>query len=361
MHRSAPLFLNSIALLGMAALAGCESTGTAQTAPTPAAARSVTAAKLERKRFELTTVQPAVIQAFEETPLYAKIAGYVEEVAVDIGDRVQKGQVLVRLSVPELRETLGQKSALVAQAEAEIAQAAAAIRAAEASRASAQASVHHADAGVVRARADYDRWHSEFTRLEQLAANGSVTSKLVDEARHQFQSAEAAQAEAAAALEAAKAGGLEKEANIAQARADADTAQAKLRVAEAERDQARTMLAYTELRAPFDGIITRREIDPGHYVQPTVSTPLLVVTHADVVRSLRRRPRDGGSARRSGRRSKRRHRGAWGQPDPRKGHAHELEPGRGESLAADRSRFAQHRRPFAARYVRGCLPSPQRA
>ena len=51
------------------------------------------------------------------------MSGYVGEVAVDIGDRVEKEQVLVRIAVPELEDDLRQKEALVAQAKAEVGQA----------------------------------------------------------------------------------------------------------------------------------------------------------------------------------------------------------------------------------------------
>jgi membrane fusion protein, multidrug efflux system len=47
---------------------------------------------------------PATIQGYEETPVYAKIAGYLKEIRVDKGDRVKKGQVLAILESPELDE-----------------------------------------------------------------------------------------------------------------------------------------------------------------------------------------------------------------------------------------------------------------
>ena len=47
---------------------------------------------------------PATIQGYEETPIYAKIAGYLKEIRVDKGDRVKRGQVLAILEYPELDE-----------------------------------------------------------------------------------------------------------------------------------------------------------------------------------------------------------------------------------------------------------------
>jgi RND family efflux transporter MFP subunit len=45
---------------------------------------------------------PATIQGYEETPVFAKIAGYLKEIRVDKGDRVKKGQVIAILESPEL-------------------------------------------------------------------------------------------------------------------------------------------------------------------------------------------------------------------------------------------------------------------
>jgi membrane fusion protein, multidrug efflux system len=47
---------------------------------------------------------PATIQGYQETPVFAKIAGYLKEIRVDKGDRVRKGQVLAILESPELDE-----------------------------------------------------------------------------------------------------------------------------------------------------------------------------------------------------------------------------------------------------------------
>ena len=58
-----------------------------------------TAASAERR---LTL--PATIQGYVETPVFAKIAGYLKEIRVDKGDRVRKGQVLAILESPELDE-----------------------------------------------------------------------------------------------------------------------------------------------------------------------------------------------------------------------------------------------------------------
>ncbi len=62
--------------------------------------------------------QPGQIEAYEQTPIYARISGFVRSVYVDIGARVAKGQVLAELDVPERVEEHHRKEALVEQARA---------------------------------------------------------------------------------------------------------------------------------------------------------------------------------------------------------------------------------------------------
>lgn len=60
----------------------------------------VTRPKAESAERQLTL--PATIQGYVETPVFAKIAGYLKEIRVDKGDRVKRGQVLAILESPEL-------------------------------------------------------------------------------------------------------------------------------------------------------------------------------------------------------------------------------------------------------------------
>lgn len=246
----------------------------------------VVAGPPQRKTLTLNTTQPARIEAYEETPLYAKLAGYVGEVHVDIGDPVKKGQPLVTLQIPELGNEVAQKEALLAQAEAEVELAAANVDAVKAAAETAEAQVVEAQAGVGRTKAEFDRWTAEFSRIEQLAASGSVTQKLVDETRNQRSAADASRAESAAAVQSAEASAREAKAMIAQAEADTAAAAARLGVAKADLARAKTMLGYAEISAPFDGVITSRSIDTGHFVQPAGggAKPLLVVARTDKVR-----------------------------------------------------------------------------
>ena len=252
-----------------------------------ASSPEVTVAKPERRVLTLSTTQPGRIEAFEQTPLFAKVAGYVEEVRIDIGDVVKKNEVLVRLAVPELLDELHEKEALVAQAEAEVRQAESQITASHAAAETAQARIAEIDAGLIRANADVERWKSEHDRIEELATKGAITRKLEEETLNTLRSAEAAVEETIARGRSARTSFQESQAKIGTAEADKVAAEARHKVAIAVVDRVKTMLGYTEIRAPYTGMITRRTVDTGHFVQPVSgpqSTPLVELARTDTVR-----------------------------------------------------------------------------
>src|SRR5262245_13903464 len=175
---------------------------------------------------------PGVIEASEETSVYARVIGYVQRVNVDIGDRVKKDQILAELSTPELEAELRQKMALVAQAEAETELARGRLKATEAEAAVATAHVDEAEAGVRRAQANHDRWKTEYKRIEKLWDSKVIEKQVRDEALHRFEEAKAALIEAQAKIKAAKAG---RDANLVKR----DLSQAEIKVAQARQDLAK--------------------------------------------------------------------------------------------------------------------------
>jgi RND family efflux transporter MFP subunit len=286
-----------LSLIGVACIAswlvtqnGCSRPATGQTSSAgqaSAAVDRVTAGKPMRKSLQLLTTQPGRIEAFEEAPLYPKLAGYVQEMLVDIGDSVQKDQLLIKLAIPEMLDEVKQMEALVAQADAEVSQSEAAIKAAEAAAGMAGAKITQAEAGVGRANGEYERWKAEHTRMTELAANGSVTQKLVDETLNQSRAADSARQEAAANVKSAEAALRAAQANVQKSQADLVAAGARRAVAKANLARTKTMLAYAEIKAPFNGTITQRNVDTGHYVHPVTggaTKPLLIIAQTDKVR-----------------------------------------------------------------------------
>lgn len=273
---------------GLLLLCGCTtSNAVAEKESSAAPVTKVATVRVERKTLRRTTAQPGEIAAFDAAPLFAKVNGYVERVHVDIGDAVKEKDLLVTLSIPETEQELKGKQAQVAVAEAEEQQAQAATKVAEAAIEAAAARLDLAKAGVQRTDADYERWKSEFTRISELVEKGAVTAKLQDETRNQLRSAEAAKKESSAQVAAAESGLAEARAKLDSAKADALAAEARVRLAKAEQQRVAELVAYHEIRAPFDGAVAERHVNTGHYVQAAAGAghkPLVTLVSSGRVR-----------------------------------------------------------------------------
>jgi RND family efflux transporter MFP subunit len=246
---------------------------------------------LERKTLVRVVELPGRAEAFEVAPLHAKVTGYIDKVAVDIGDRVTgpsgdtPGTLICQLDVPELKEEELQKQAMVLQAKAGVTQATAEIQVAQAVLLSAQAKVQEAEALAAREESRYARWKSEYERVTQLAASGAVSTKVADETLAELSSADAGRKEVVAKIASAKAMKAEAEAHLEKSKADAIAASSQLAVAEADERRAAVMLEYTAIRAPFDGIVVERNVHPGQLVQAgSQQAALLTVMRVDPIR-----------------------------------------------------------------------------
>jgi RND family efflux transporter MFP subunit len=281
--------LLTVALAGLATI-GCR----AKDSPQPSAAAKSEAAPLrvnvvkpQRKAMRRTLTQPAQIEPFEQARLYAKIPAYVTEYHADIGDAVRRGQVLVKLSAPEVERELEQTRALVSQAAAELEQSQAAVKVVQADAASAEAAVKEATAAVKRHEAESERWNSEYERVVKLVSRSAVTQKLADETKAQLLAAQAAQAQAEATIERAKSDLAASHAHVEKARADEVAARARREVAEANEARAAAMVDYLTIKAPFDGTIADRHADVGFYAQPpggSASLPLFNLVSTNPLR-----------------------------------------------------------------------------
>src|SRR5262245_7578906 len=104
-----PVFVGALSTMGVAALslgprlkhAGAAEPSFEEEEDTQAAqAVRVETVHPTQGGIERTTVQPGTLQAFESAALYAEVSGYLKTQTVDIGARVQKGQVLATIDVP---------------------------------------------------------------------------------------------------------------------------------------------------------------------------------------------------------------------------------------------------------------------
>jgi HlyD family secretion protein len=301
-RRLKPAATRGLVLAALILSAGCQKP--AAVAPPVAPSPALTVAKPQRKALPKIIEQPGTVQAYESTPLVAKVAGYVKKVHVDIGDRVvgpkfdsaskeiEPGTLLAELSIPELEDEAREKNALVAKAVAEKDQAERMREVADANYGAATAMIVEAKAGLKRAQGTYERWESENTRVVKMVRDKVINEQTGDETKLQFQSAESSRDEALARVTVAEKLLLKSKADVESARAGVRVADAKKLVAESEAARWQSLLGYRFIRAPFDGAVTLRKIDTGHLVRPAAGNddPLFVVVRSNVVRVVLKVP-----------------------------------------------------------------------
>jgi RND family efflux transporter MFP subunit len=166
-------------------------------------------------------VLPGNIQAFTDSPIYARSSGYLKQWNVDIGGRVKAGQVLATIEAPEIDQQVSQARATLQQTRASLDQ--------------AIANEQQGKANEEIARVTAERW-------QNLVKKGAVSRQENDQYQAQYQ----AQVANLNALEQA----------IAAARSNIVAAQANLARLE-------DMQSYETVKAPFDGIVTARNVDVG--------------------------------------------------------------------------------------------------
>lgn len=290
-----------VLIIGLLFPLGCSKPDESQDAAASATTQLSKVATVKPKRMPLTqkTEQPAKIEAFSMTRIHAKVNGFIDQMLVDIGDRVtgpkkddqgkivEPGQLLAVLVAPELSDELAQKEAMIAQAEADIDQAKAAVEVAESLAASAEANVAEAMAGQRKAEAEYQRWKSQSDRIGLLASTKTVTAKLADETTQQMKAADAAREEVVARIRSSKAKQNESNVAIYKAKADVRSIEAKLKIAQAEYQRVKSMCEYMQIRAPYSGIISVRNFDTGSLMQVSQANnenPLFTIVQTDSVR-----------------------------------------------------------------------------
>ena len=240
----------------------------------------------QRRDIRMSVVQPGTIEAYEVTPIYSRISGYVDKYRYNIGDRVKAGDILLDMWIPDIVEQHGQKSAAVKRSDVQIRVAESAVRSAAAKLETTRARIVSADAGVKRAQASYTRWESEYKRLVELVKQKVLDVQVRDETYRQFEEATAVVDQANAAVSEANSAKDQAIADLERARVDVEAARADLEVAKAQERETRVLVEYGHIKAPYNAVITQRNVSPGDYLQPGVAQgrPLFILEQVDPVR-----------------------------------------------------------------------------
>lgn len=210
---------------------------------------------------------PGSAHSFESAELFAKVSGYVEKLYVDIGSRVQRGDLLAEIDVPELTKDVESAAAGSQQSQAEVAQAEARIDSAIADQKAAEAKVTQSKADVDRWKAEVAYSESQYERNHELFNLKAMNERVVEEKMRQWQSAQASQRAAESSVIAAEQQVAAAIARISLAKADKKVFEAKERVAAAQLDRAKVMASYMKIMSPYDGVITARNFHRGDFVR----------------------------------------------------------------------------------------------
>lgn len=221
----------------------------------------VRVAVAKRQDGPVTFTLPGTVLPFDQARIYARATGYIAERSVDIGSRVHKGDLLVRIAAPDLDQQLAQAQAQLGQMRAALEQA----RAAE-----------------QQARSDAALADVTNSRTSRLAGQGWESRQNADNTRLGLASKMAAVANAEAGVRVAE----------ANERAQSATVQRLLQLTQ-----------YEKVEAPFDGVVTARNIDNGDLVKAddnSGGTALFTVQRDDVVRVQVNVPQSGAVGLRDG-------------------------------------------------------------
>jgi len=180
-----------------------------------------------------------------------KVSGYIAQLAVTDNQVVHAGDLLVKIDDRDYR-------AAVAKAEGAVAAQQALLTNLDANERLQQEVIHQAQAGVLAADAETLRSQQDEARYRDLSSRSAVSIESAQRADATFKTAKAASTKAQAALMAAQRQIDVIESQKLQARAALEQAKAEL-------DIARLNEGYTELRAPFDGVIGNRRARVGAY------------------------------------------------------------------------------------------------
>jgi len=229
------------------AVAGCKKSEEGVVAESATIPRAAVVSVIRQPITKNLTVAGEFIP-FQEVELHAKVAGYIRKINVDIGDKVRRGEVLAILEIPELTAQVSGAEAGVRHSEEEIAL---------------------AKSQVARAEANHNALHVAAERLKQAgsARPGMIAQQEIDDAE---------------AKDAAS------EAQVAVAKATVAAQEQQLDVAKAEHLHYSSLASYSQITAPFDGVVTWRYADTGALIQAGTSNagsmPVVKVAEVKVLR-----------------------------------------------------------------------------
>jgi HlyD family secretion protein len=197
-----------------------------------------------------------------DSKLAFQVGGRVIEVPVDEGYTVEKDQVLAKLDQSECQKRYDEAGARADAAIESLAQLKTQL---EIYEKTLPAEVERARANLAVAKDTYEEAAKNKERFDALFDEEVVSEKEWDRVTLNYDTAKARLAESEAVLKQA----LSNLKKIEAIEKEIDVAKAQVQAAEAAFELANIQLGYTVLKAPFGGIITSRNVEPGEVVNPS--------------------------------------------------------------------------------------------
>jgi len=198
-----------------------------------------------------------LVEPAETVKINAKVMGQVKEVLVSEGEEVQKGDTLIRLDDEQISLQVAQANATLDSAKASLDKVRAGARPQE---------IKQAEAAMQQAKINLDSAEESFQRMEKLFSEGAVSEQQYDQAKGQFEIAQAQHQSAKERYELIKEGASEEDIKVTQAQVR--QAQSALEIAEAQLDN-------TIIRAPIGGKVTAILAKTGEMISSAV--PILTI------------------------------------------------------------------------------------
>jgi HlyD family secretion protein len=217
--------------------------------------------------------QPSFVQSYERTSIYPKLTAFIEKWNVDIGDKVQKGDVLADLFVPELGEDFGTKKATVEYDQEQVRLAQKQVEVADAEVKAARARLDEAKSILGKYEAEVKRWDVQVKRLAREVERQVVAPQILLESENELNADIAARDAAKAMIRKAEAELVAAEAMLAKAVVNVAVARARVVVAQSEAKRLEAWVGYLKLFAPYDGIIVARNANTWDFVLPQTGDP----------------------------------------------------------------------------------------
>lgn len=263
------------------AVAGCGSDRTSAapqkgTQPGGAQPLTVTVAPVEARTVQRTVETTGSLLAWEEVVLNTSVPGTVARLLVDLGDRVEAGQVVAELDRREFSLTVEQAEAALRAARNQVDRARAQVAAAEANLRQVRESIKAWEANDNRARAALEEARANLERSRQLLQKELIAAREFDAARTQYEAMlaqhQTSQVERTQYPDRIRVAEAQRESDLSALQ----MAEAEVRRREAELGIVQKKLGDATLQAPIRGAIARRHVNPGESVRDNTAVFTIV-------------------------------------------------------------------------------------